>query len=256
MKITMIGHSTVLIETAGMRVLTDPYFGPRGNPAYARREPPALARDALRDVDLVLLSHNHWDHRDDRFFRALAARTPVVAPARSAWLTRLHGARLVEGMRPWQARPFGSLTITAVPAVHMATTIGFVIQDPAQSVYFSGDTYYNRGMARIGEQLHPDVALIPVATYRIPMTMGEKGALRAVRDLGSAVVIPIHLGLEPRLPWLRTGHSAEGFARRVREAGLPTQVVHLRAGATWQAEPAALTQGSLEVERVPALVGD
>lgn len=57
MKVTMVGHSAVLIEAAGTRILTDPYFGSWGNPAYARREPPAFTRESLRDVDLVLLSH-------------------------------------------------------------------------------------------------------------------------------------------------------------------------------------------------------
>jgi L-ascorbate metabolism protein UlaG (beta-lactamase superfamily) len=256
MRITMVGHSTVLIEVGGIRILTDPYFGSWGNPAYARREPPAATREALRDVDLVLLSHNHWDHRDDRFLRSLPARTPVLAPARSTWLTRIHGGRSVIGMTAWQQRPVGALTITAVPAVHMAVTIGFVIQGGERTAYFAGDTYHSRLMARIGEQLRPDVALIPVTTYRIPMTMGEKGALRAVRDLRPAVVIPIHLGLEPRLPWLRTGDSPEGFARRVREAGLPTRVAVLRPGETWRAEPVPTTTDASEEAGQPALVSD
>lgn len=233
MKITMVGHSTVLIEAAGTRILTDPYFGSWGNPAYARREPPAFQREALRDVDLVLLSHNHWDHRDDRFFRMLPPETPVLAPRRAAWMSRLHGARTVEGLRPWQERRFPSLTVTAVPAVHMTATIGFVVHGGARAVYFAGDTYYGRWMARIGGQLRPEIALIPVAAYRIPMTMGERGALRAVRDLRPAVVIPIHLGLQPRLPVLRTGESPGGFERRVREAGLQARVVVLRPGETW-----------------------
>ena len=62
MRITMIGHSTVLIEAGGMKILTDPYFGTWGNPAYKRLAPPARKREELRDVDLVLVSHNHWDH--------------------------------------------------------------------------------------------------------------------------------------------------------------------------------------------------
>ncbi|HSD66458.1 MAG TPA: MBL fold metallo-hydrolase [Vicinamibacteria bacterium] len=254
MRITMVGHSTVLIEVAGTRILTDPYFGSWGNPAYARREPPAATREALREVDLVLLSHNHWDHRDDRFFRSLPARTPVLAPGRSAWLTRIHGGRRVIGMTAWQQRPVGALTITAVPAVHMAATIGFVIQGGDRTAYFAGDTYHSRFMARIGEHFRPHVALIPVTTYRIPMTMGEKGALRAVRDLRPAVVIPIHLGLEPRLPWLRTGESPEGFARRVREAGLPTRVAALRPGETWRAEPAPTAADAAEEALPPAPV--
>ena len=72
MKVTMIGHSTVLIEAAGMKILTDPYFGTWGNLAYKRTAPPSRTREELEAVDLVLVSHNHWDHTDSRYFRALA----------------------------------------------------------------------------------------------------------------------------------------------------------------------------------------
>ena len=73
MKITMIGHSTVLVEIAGQRILTDPYFGLHGNLAYARPRPPARSREELSNVDLVLVSHNHFDHIDRRFLRVIAA---------------------------------------------------------------------------------------------------------------------------------------------------------------------------------------
>ncbi|MBZ5509042.1 MAG: MBL fold metallo-hydrolase [Acidobacteriia bacterium] len=87
MKITMIGHSTTLIETGGMRILTDPYFGLRGNPAYARLKPPAQPREELKDIDLVLLSHLHWDHTDRQFLRSLSDSVPVLAPqGRTSWL--------------------------------------------------------------------------------------------------------------------------------------------------------------------------
>jgi len=76
----MIGHSTVLIEGAGKRTITDPCFGTWGHLAYRRLAPPALERDQLTDVDLVLLSHNHWDHVDGRYLRSLPTTTPVLAP--------------------------------------------------------------------------------------------------------------------------------------------------------------------------------
>jgi L-ascorbate metabolism protein UlaG (beta-lactamase superfamily) len=234
-KITMVGHSTVVIETAGVRTLTDPWFGTWGNPAFTRLRPPARTREALLDVDLVLLSHNHWDHRDDSFFRALPATTPVFVPGRSAWVSRLHGVRAAQGLRPWEARRFGPLTITAVPAVHMATTIGFVVASPECRVYFSGDTYYGSWMARVGDELRPDIALMPVTSFRIPMTMREEGAVKAVIALKSRVVIPIHRGVQPRLPTMRTKDSAESFARRVREAGLAAEVVILDPGDVWDA---------------------
>lgn len=233
MRITMIGHSTVLIEVGGRRVLTDPYFGSRGNLAYARITPSAWSGRDLADVDVVLVSHNHWDHVDRRFLRGLPSTVPVLAPRRSRWLTRLKGAKSPIGMSAWEAEDFGPVRITAVPALHIALTIGFVIEARDARIYFAGDTYHRPFMLDIGRRFDLDVALMPVTTYRLPMTMGEAGAVRAVSDLKPSWVIPIHLGLQPRQPLLRTRQTPEGFARRVREGGLQTEVVMLGAGDRW-----------------------
>ncbi len=226
----MIGHSTVLVETDGQKILTDPYFGTLGNPAFKRLAPPAMKREDVGDVTLVLVSHNHWDHTDGPFLRGLGKDVRVLAPARAAWLTRLRGARHAEGVRPWEARRFGDVTITAVPAVHVAATVGYVIEAEGKRVYFAGDTYHRPFMKEIGRRFSLDAALMPVTTFRAPMTMGEKGAVQAVRALGPSVVIPIHLGIAPRLPPLRTGQSVESFMRRLAEAGLEAKVVPLAEG--------------------------
>jgi L-ascorbate metabolism protein UlaG (beta-lactamase superfamily) len=236
MKITMIGHSTLLIEVGGQRVLTDPFFGLRGHIAYARLAPPARTREELEDVGLVLVSHDHWDHVDRRFLRALGEGVPVLAPRMAAWAMKLLGVKAPIGMRPWEVRRLGALTVTAVPALHIAPTVGYVVEGGGKSVYFAGDTYHGKFMKEIGRRFKLDVALMPVTTFRTPMTMGEAGAVRAVRDLVPSVVIPIHLGIEPRSPLLRTGHSAGGFARRVSEAGLAAEVVILKEGESWASD--------------------
>jgi L-ascorbate metabolism protein UlaG (beta-lactamase superfamily) len=233
MQITMIGHSTTLIETGGQRILTDPYFSAGGEIAYRRLAPPARKREELLDVQTVLVSHNHPDHVDGPFFRLLSKDVPVLGPRTTALLTRLQGARHVVGMRVWETRDLGGVKITAVPAIHWAIAIGFVLEGEGKRVYFAGDTFYGSFMAEIGRRFPLDVALIPVTTYRTPMTMGEQGAVRAVADLASRVVIPIHLGLQPRSPLLRTGQSAEGFARRLAESGSKAQVVLLKEGGSW-----------------------
>jgi L-ascorbate metabolism protein UlaG (beta-lactamase superfamily) len=233
MRITMIGHSTTLIEIGGMRILTDPYFGVGGNPAYARPEPPARTREEMTNVDLVLLSHLHWDHTDRKFLRSLSNLVPVLVSAGRTFLSRLKGARNVIGLRPGQQRQY-AVKITAVPALHIASTIGFVIEADDGIVYFAGDTYYGAFMQRIGTDFRLDVALMPVTTYRIPMTMGEKGAVRAVSALRPRVVIPIHLGIVPRMPAMRRKETAQNFRARVRQAGLSTEVVILGEGDAWE----------------------
>jgi L-ascorbate metabolism protein UlaG (beta-lactamase superfamily) len=238
MRITMIGHSTVLLDVAGVRLITDPYFGSLGHVAYARVDTPALSRDEVPEVDAVLQSHLHWDHVDCRYLRGLPPSTPVLAPASVRWLARLRGARHVVGLRPWGSTTVGAVKVTAVPAVHMARTIGFVVEGAGRAVYFAGDTYRRPFMRRIGATFRLDVALMPVTTYRIPMTMGERSAAEALRDLGAGIIVPIHLGVQPRSPLLRTRHSPDGFARRLQQDGSEAEVVVLDPGDTWEmAEP-------------------
>jgi L-ascorbate metabolism protein UlaG (beta-lactamase superfamily) len=226
----MIGHSTVLIEAEGQRILIDPFFETRGNLIYERIAPPAVAREALLDVQLVLVSHNHWDHIDREYFRLLDKTVPVVAPHYAVRFTRRQGPRNVIGLKTWECRLIGPLRVTAVPAIHDAIGAGFVLECTDQRLYFAGDTYYHDFMKEVGRRWKLDVALLPVASSRLPFTMGSAGAIRAIQDLMPKVVIPIHLGLRPRFAFLRTDHTLEGFARRASLARLETGIILLRDG--------------------------
>jgi L-ascorbate metabolism protein UlaG (beta-lactamase superfamily) len=234
MRITMIGHSTVLLEGAGTSLVTDPYFGTFGHLAYSRLRSPARGREDLRDVGGVLLSHAHWDHTDGKYLRVLDSAIPVIAPTWTSAVMKLKGARNIVPMAPWQSRTIGSAVVTAVPATHVARTIGYVIELDGVCAYFAGDTYHRPFMAEIGRRFEIDVAMMPVTTFLIPLTMGERGAVEAVRDLRPAVVIPIHGGIRPRSPLLRGRQSVEGFCRRLRAASLETEVAHLREGEHWE----------------------
>jgi L-ascorbate metabolism protein UlaG (beta-lactamase superfamily) len=232
MRITLIGHSTVLIETNGKKILTDPYFGTWGNPAYARRGKPAKSRQELSDVDGVLISHDHWDHTDGKYLRMLG-KTPVFAPKLTSWLIKLFGGQNVIGMAAWENSSIGDIAITAVPAIHLTATIGYVLQSENRQIYFAGDTFYGGFMNEIGQKFALDVALMPVTTYRLPMTMDEKQAVKAVQALKPAVVIPIHLGITPRSPLLRTDQTPERFAQRLKESGATAKVVLLQDGESY-----------------------
>ena len=234
MRITIVGHNTLLIETGGLRILTDPYFGPTGNAVYMRLNPPTRTREELLDIDIALVSHNHWDHIDSQFFHLLPQSARIIAPWLTAWETKLLGAKNIVALKTWKSADFGETRITAVPAIHLVTTAGYVIESENRRVYFAGDTFYGPFMQEIGTHFALDVALIPVTTYKPPMTLGEKEAVLATRDLAPKLVIPIHLGLTPRMPALRTDHTPEGYIRGLRQAGLHTEVRLLKDGETWE----------------------
>jgi len=232
MHITMIGHSTVLIETGGKKILTDPYWGTWGNLAYARLGTPAKSRQELSKVDAVLISHDHWDHVDGQYLRILGD-TPVIASRLTRWLIKLLGGQNILGLKTGESVHIGEITVTVVPAAHGTGAIGFILQSENKHVYFAGDTLYRSFMRDIGDQFQLDVALMPVTTFRIPMTMGEKQAVQAVQVLKPAVVVPIHLGIKPRSPLLRTNQTPEHFAQRLAESGVTTKVVILREGESY-----------------------
>jgi L-ascorbate metabolism protein UlaG (beta-lactamase superfamily) len=251
-RITIVGHSTVLLEHGGTRLLTDPYFGTFGHLAYARVAPPAMTRDEVGPLDGVLVSHGLWDHTDRRLLRALGAQVPVMVPSGTSPIMRLKGARNLVPMRRWESRRVASLVVTAVPATQIARTVGFAVQTEDSCVYFAGDTFHRPFMAEIGRRFPIAVALLPVTTYRIPMTMGERGAVRAVRDLRAATVIPIHLGVQPRSPLMRTRQTPRGFERRLREAGIDAEVVHLGNGETWEVGSGRVSDRNEGVQRAAA----
>ncbi len=232
MKITMIGHSSLLIETEDKRILTDPFFNRWGNPVFARIAAPAQSPEELKEVDLVLVSHDHWDHTDSEYF-GMIGNKPVLAPRLSCGMLKVLGARNVRGVKAWEEIDICGIRITVVPAVHVTATVGFLLHIEGKQIYFAGDTYYHPFMQIIAQKFQLDAALMPVITFRIPMTMSEKTAVKAVQTLQPKTVIPIHLDIEPRLPLMRTRQSVKSFVERLHQSGSQTNVEFLNNGESY-----------------------
>jgi L-ascorbate metabolism protein UlaG (beta-lactamase superfamily) len=230
----MIGNCTILIEGGGTKIITDPYFASSGSLLYARLTRAAKSREELKDADLVLISHAHWDHTDGEYLRLLPDTTPVVVPRPAKRHIESNGANHVVGIDAWEEYHFGEIAVTAVPASHIIPAVGFVVQSDGKQVYFAGDTYYRSFVKEIGRRFQIDVALLPVSGDRVPLTMKAKGAARAVRALSPRAVVPIHLGVGLRPSFLRGNHTIEGFELRVQEAGLGCDVVRLQGGHSYE----------------------
>jgi L-ascorbate metabolism protein UlaG (beta-lactamase superfamily) len=211
---TFIGHASFLLRFSGLTILTDPVFSERCSPvswAGPRRvRAPGLALDALPRIDLILLSHNHYDHMDLPSLRRLHARdAPQI-------VTTLGNTKTLAGLGPvqeldwWQATSQAGLEITATPARHfsrrgfsdMNRTLwaGFMLRGPEGAMLFCGDSGAGPHWQAIHDRLGPPgLALIPIGAYEprwmmAPVHMNPAEAVQAHLDLGAKRSIGMHFG--------------------------------------------------------------
>jgi len=200
--IDFVGHSTLLIELDGIRLLTDPVTRARVGPL--RRVEPVPVRDGLRDIDDILISHLHWDHLDVPSLRDLGRHVPMLVPAGSGAWMRGAGFLDVRELAVGDAADVGGVSIRAVPAVHSgfrpplgptAPALGFVVRG-SQTVYFAGDTDLFDGMGQLGEPI--DMALLPVwgwgPTLGRGLHLDPLRAAQALRLIKPRAAVPIHWG--------------------------------------------------------------
>ncbi len=227
---TWIGHATVLLQVAGLNVLLDPVFSERASPvSFAgprRAQPPGLALAQLPPIDLVLVSHDHYDHLDEASVRALEAQAggpPLfVAPLGvGQWLRQAGMARVVE-LDWWQTHrvpsPAGPVEIHLTPAQHWSGRTlgdrmtrlwgGFAVLAPDFHVIYTGDTGYSRDFLDIRTHFAPrhagaaggfDLALIPIGSYEPRWFMASQHtdpaeAVQVFLDLGAKAAIGVHWG--------------------------------------------------------------
>ena len=239
--ITWLGHATVLVETAGARVLTDPVLRNRVGP-LARITAP-VHPDAVGLVDCVLLSHLHRDHTDIPTLRAVARRGPILAPYPSRdWLTA-RGLQDVRELRVGDETGVGELRVTATPASHdgmrgpfgpKAEPVGYLIRG-SSSVYFAGDTDIFPAMSALRGSV--DVALLPVWGWGRSVGPGHldpERAAKALVQIAPTVAIPIHwgtfaLGRPARRP-VDPGRPAREFAELARRYAPAVEVRVLSPG--------------------------
>jgi N-acyl-phosphatidylethanolamine-hydrolysing phospholipase D len=247
--LTWIGHATALVQIDGVNILTDPMFSDRASPfSFAgpeRRVPPGLSLAELPHIDIVLISHSHYDHLDEASVKALNAQPGgpplfLVPLGIKAWLAS-------KGISNAQESDWGDHTLASrlnfwfVPATHWsARTLsdrnetlwgGWVVKTSAQSahpfsLYFAGDTGYSRDSQRIGDAFGcVDLALIPIGAYAPRWFMGPQHvdpqqAVQVFQDVHAKKAIGIHWGTfeltdEP------LDEPPKKLAEATRAAGLP-----------------------------------
>lgn len=219
LKATWIGHSTVLLQTQGLNILTDPFLSSRASPvpfAGPRRvRPAALTARTLPPIDLILLSHNHYDHMDLPALRRIARHhaAHVVTPHGNArWVRRASSRFGIDELGWGEAVEHKGLRIHLTPALHWSkrglfdanTALwgAFVVEAPGGTVYFAADTGFGTGstFAAIREQFGPPrLSLLPIGAYEPrwfmhPQHMNPDEAVKAHKLLDSRASLAIHHG--------------------------------------------------------------
>jgi len=199
-----VGHATVLIEVAGIRILTDPFF--RNGLGPLERHGPLPDPDALGDIDLILISHGHPDHLDPLSLAMVPGRPTIVVPGGlGPAVRRSVGGNVVE-LVAGERGSVGGLAIEAVPARHWITPgaprarpQGYLV-DGATRIWFAGDTGRFPGIADLAGRV--DLALLPVWTWGPhlgPGHLGPRSAAEVLAQIGARAAVPMHWGtLYPR----------------------------------------------------------
>lgn len=211
-----IGHSTFLVQVGGCSFLTDPVFGkycsPVPLPNLKRRYEAAVQIDSLPSIDMVLLSHNHYDHLDAKSVRALHRRNPntiwVVPRGVKRWFKK-RKIGFVHELSWGDSIEVNGFKITAVPAQHFSGRglfdknrtlwCGYVVEHQEKTFYFVGDTGYNPYQFKQIGEIWPkiDLSLIPIGTYvpkefMQPVHISPKEAVEIHCDVRSRLSVGMH----------------------------------------------------------------
>lgn len=216
---TWIGHATVLVQTRGINILTDPHFSERASPVQwagpRRVVPPGIPLDELPPIDFVLISHDHYDSLDEGSVLGLYRReegdetTFLVPTGLGRWFENLGVTRVVE-LGWWERHEERGLVITAVPVRHWSKRTffgrnetlwaGWVVQAEDFRFFFAGDSGYSPVFREIGKRLGPfDLSALPIGAYKPEWFMRKyhlspEDAVSVHVDVGSKKSIAIHWG--------------------------------------------------------------
>jgi L-ascorbate metabolism protein UlaG (beta-lactamase superfamily) len=251
-EVVWIGHASFLVRTPRFNALIDPVWAKWMGPVKRHRDP-GIDIEHLPPIDLVLITHAHFDHLCRMTLKRIADGTQTVfVPRGVAGVLRKLNLREVVEMKDWDCSTFRDAEIHFTPAHHWGARYihdnlkgfgGFVLKMPRHTVYHSGDSAYFDGFTEIGKRYDIDTALLPIGAYDCPsgreVHMNPEEALRAFFDLKAHRMLPMHhatfpLGNEHRhepLERLLEAVAALGLGDRVIAPGEGEQLI-LSAAAT------------------------
>ncbi len=249
--VTFIGHSSFFLQMGGRNIVVDPNFA-RWLFVLKRLRRPGLRVKDLPAIDLVLVTHAHFDHLHRPSLRAIAratrrltGRAPIlVVPRNVTDLVRDLGFRRILELDWWQSFRDDGIHITHTPSRHWGARVikdmhrgygGYVIRSHKHSVYHAGDTAFFEGFSEIGRRLAPELALLPIGAYE-PASFrnvhtSPADAVRAFLDLGARWMIPMHYG-SFRLSHEPMDEPPKFLAREATKHGVRDRVFIIKEGVT------------------------
>lgn len=251
MGVTFIGHASFFLQIGGMNVVIDPNFA-RWLFVLKRLRKPGLHLHDLPPMDVVLVTHAHFDHLHRQSLRAIARQTRRQAGSAPVLIVPHHvfdlvsdlGFKRVIELEWWNTHREGTLEITHVPSRHWGARIlkdshrgygGYVLRAGKHSVYHAGDTAYFNGFGEIGRRLSPELALLPIGAYDPPQFRNVHAspgdATRAFLDLKARWMVPMHYGTF-RLSHEPIEEPLQLLDREASAAGVKDRVLVLEEGVT------------------------
>lgn len=258
LRVSYVGHATVLLQVAGVNILTDPVWAERASPlpfaGPKRVREPGVAFDDLPPIDLVLVSHNHYDHLDaDTLARLWRRDRPlIVAPLGNLDAMRSREKDLQAVELDWgESLGKGAIRVTAEPMQHwsargpidqnLSLWAAFVLSTPAGSIYFAGDTGYGTGenFRAAGRNHGPfRLAILPIGGYDPQWSVGyahmnPEETVQAALDLHAGYVLGHHWATF-RLTNEAIDEPAQRFSAAVARAGISSSSFRaITPGSAW-----------------------
>lgn len=258
--ITWIGHSTFLLQIGGLNIVTDPVWATR-MAMEPRLTSPGISLEHMPPIDIILISHSHYDHLHMKSLRKLiTAHTLLIVPSGLALKMVRKGFIHTQQLAWWEGVTFDQVRITFVPAQHWTRrTItdmnrshwgGYVIEkfvdeqgrvrgkENLHTIYFAGDSGYFRGFTMTGKRFHIDVALLPIGAYDPEWFMSQQHitpeqAVQVLQDVNAKVMIPMHYGAFKLADDTPKEALDRLEAERIRKGIQKEQIRLLAHGETW-----------------------